>query len=206
LIRRGRGDGLRVASLTIYVATLLFMLAMSGTFHLLRRGTLAHEVIGRLDYASIFLLIAGTFTPPHAILFRGVMRWGSLALIWTLAIVGVVFKSIYFAEFTHAYSVVFYISMGWIGAFSAAIAWRRYGADFVKPLLGGAIAYTVGALFEVLGTQMSLLPGAIESHEVWHVAVLIGAALHWAFIYQFADGKLPAVIDRSERAPASQAA
>lgn len=197
LIRRGRGDRLRVASLVVYVLTLLFMLSMSGTFHLVRRGTVAHEVFGRLDYASIFLLIAGSFTPPHAILFRGWGRWGPIALIWTIAVVGVTLKAVFYEQFTHGISVVIFIAMGWIGVFGGIAAGRRYGFAFVKPLFAGGLAYTIGALFEVLGTYFTLWPGVIESHEIWHVAVLIGAAFHWAFIYQFADGSTPPLIDRA---------
>lgn len=206
LIRRGRGDRLRVAALALYVATLLFMLTMSGTFHLVRRGTPIHEIVGRLDYASIYLLIAGTFTPPHAILFRGWGRWAPLALIWTIAIVGVTLKMVYYQQFTHGISVAAYIAMGWIGVFGGIVAWRRFGLEFVKPLFGGALAYTIGALFEVQGSYLTLWPGIIESHEIWHVAVLLGAALHWAFIYQFADGSLPRVIDRSARAVSARSA
>jgi channel protein (hemolysin III family) len=206
LIRRGRGDSLRVASLVVYVVSLLFMLSMSGTFHLVRRGTVAHEVIGRLDYASIFLLIAGSFTPPHIILFRGWGRWFPVVLIWAIAVVGVVLKTVFYEQFTHGISVGFYIAMGWIGAFGGAVAWRRYGLDFVKPLFGGALAYTIGALFEVKGSYLTMWPGVVESHEIWHVAVLIGAALHWAFIFQFADGSLPPIIDRSSRALAERSA
>ncbi|RIK84425.1 MAG: DNA-binding protein [Planctomycetota bacterium] len=206
LIRRGRGDRLRVTALVLYVATLLFMLMMSGTFHLVRRGTPMHEIAGRLDYASIYLLIAGTFTPPHAILFRGWARWGTLALIWTIAIVGVALKMTYYQQFTHTISVAVYIAMGWIGVFGGALAWRRFGLDFVKPLFGGGLAYTIGALFEVRGTYLPLWPGVVENHEIWHVAVLVGAALHWAFIYQFADGSLPPVIDRSARVLSARSA
>jgi channel protein (hemolysin III family) len=206
LIRRGRGDRLRVAALSLYVFTLLFLFTMSGTFHLVRRGTPEHDLAGRLDYSAIYLLIAGSFTPPHAILFRGWRRWGSLALIWSLAAIGITLKWSYFDGFTHGNSVVFYISMGWIGAIGGVAAWRRYGFEFVKPLFGGALAYTIGALFEVQGTYLTAWPGIVESHELWHVAVLIGAALHWAFIYQFADGSLPPLNGQSSQDPAERAA
>jgi channel protein (hemolysin III family) len=218
LIRRGRGDRLRVVALTIYVATLLCLFIMSGTFHLVRRGTPEWELAGRLDYSAIYLLIAGSFTPPHALLFRGFQRWFTLALIWTLAIVGITLKWLYFDGFTHGISVIFYIAMGWIGAIGGIVAWRRYGWQFVKPLFGGALAYTIGAFFEVLGPDIAtslneltgitirFWPGVVESHELWHVAVLIGAALHWAFIYQFADGSVPPLIDRASRDRAKKAA
>lgn len=199
LVARGRGDRLRAASLVLYVLALLFLMAMSGTFHLVRRGTTAHEVMGRLDYAAIYLLIAGTYTPPHVILFRGWARWGPLALIWAIAIVGVTFKTVFYDELTHGLSVAIYIAMGWIGVFGAAAIWRRYGLEFVKPLVAGGLAYTIGALCEVQGKSLAVWPGVIGSHEVWHVAVLFGAAFHWAFIYQFAAGAPPSFTDLAER-------
>lgn len=151
------------------------------------------------------MLIAGSFTPPHIILFRGWRRWTAVSLIWTLAVVGISIKSVYYDGFTHGISVVFYIAMGWIGAFGGVALWRRYGLEFVKPLFGGALAYTIGALFEVKGTYLTVWPGIVESHEVWHVAVLLGAALHWSFIYQFANGSVPPLIDRASRGLAKKA-
>src|SRR6478672_10312211 len=71
LILKGRGDPWRVASLGVFAFSTVFLLAMSGTYHLLSPGTPGRAVLQRLDHAAIFVLIAGTFTPFHCILFRG---------------------------------------------------------------------------------------------------------------------------------------
>jgi hemolysin III len=196
LVRRGGRDPWRLAAMLVYVASQLLLFSMSGLFHFFPRGSEAQIVFARLDYASIFVLIAGTCTPPYAILFRGWARWGGLAFIWTLAIIGVVLKTVFFESISHTVCVALYLGMGWSGTVAGGIAWRRYGFRFVAPLFAGAAAYTIGALFEVNGTRYSLWSGVIGSHELWHVAVLLGAAFHWTFIYQFATGLLPPQIER----------
>src|SRR5947209_1613726 len=78
LLRRGRGDRARVTYLAVYVFTGVFLLSMSGVYHMHARGGPARQILARLDHAGVFLLIAGTFTPAHGILFRGPLRWGPL--------------------------------------------------------------------------------------------------------------------------------
>jgi len=88
LLRRGRGDWRRQIFLGIFAATAVFCLAMSGVYHMMVRGGVAHGVLGRLDFGGIYLLIAGTFTPGHGILFRCPSRWWPLLSIWGAAILG----------------------------------------------------------------------------------------------------------------------
>src|SRR5207253_742757 len=88
-IRRGLGSPARVISLAVYVFATIFLLSMSGVYHLLDFGGSARAVLQRLDHGAIFVLIAGTFTPPHIILFRGPGRWGMLLLIWGAAAAGI---------------------------------------------------------------------------------------------------------------------
>jgi channel protein (hemolysin III family) len=70
LCHRGRGNAARVTSLIVFSLSLVFLFSMSGVFHLLERGGTARAVLQRLDHAGIWVLIAGTFTPIHTILFR----------------------------------------------------------------------------------------------------------------------------------------
>ena len=79
LLQRGRGDFGRMASLSVFAFSSVLLLSLSGVYHLLTPGTAGREVLQRLDHAAIFVLIAGSFTPVHAILFRGAWRWGMLA-------------------------------------------------------------------------------------------------------------------------------
>ena len=80
-----------------------------------------------------------------------------------------------------------FLLFGWCGLISCILLWKWYGFTFVKPLVWGGVAYTVGAI--ILGLNgPTLIPRVIGAHELWHVAVLIGLGLHWKFVFQFAQG------------------
>ncbi len=190
LLRRGRGDGWREVYLGIFAFSCVFLMAMSGVYHLLDRGGAGRTVMARLDHAAIFVLIAGTFTPVHGIVFHGAQRWGPLLLLWALAAIAISLKSIYFGELGEGLGLALYLGMGWIGLVSGSILWRRHGWRFVLPLAWGGVAYTAGAILEFLRWPV-LIPGVLGPHELFHVAVLLGAGLHWRFVSSFASGALP---------------
>lgn len=144
----------------------------------------------RLDHAAIFVLIAGTFTPIHAIRFRGVRRWGMLALVWMLAAAGVTLKSIYFDRVPQMLGLGMYIGMGWIGLASMILLARRFGARMAAPLALGGLVYTAGAVVDGVGAPV-LIPGVFGSHELFHVAVLAGLSLHWWFVWETAGERTP---------------
>lgn len=187
LLMRGRGSTGRIFSLLIFVFAVELQLCSSGVYHLLADGSDARAVLRRLDHAAIFVLIAGTFTPGHTILFRGWMRWGVLAFVWTAAITSLTLKTVFFRGFPEWLGLVFYLSLGWVGIVSGVAAWRRYGFSVMAPMLWGGVAYTVGAVLE-FARWPTLWPGFIEAHELFHVFVLAGIGLHWRFIYRFAHG------------------
>lgn len=195
LLRRGRGSGVRMAFLSVYAISVIVLMSMSGVYHMMRFGGTARMVMERLDHGAIFLLIAGSFTAAHGILFRGTWRWVPLVLIWTGAIAGITIKSIWLEDVPEWAGLAFYLVLGWIGSISAAVMWWRFGFRFVLPLLLGGIAYTIGATFDFLRWPI-LIDGVIGGHEIMHFAVLIGAALHWWFIMQFASGELPPLVAR----------
>lgn len=188
LLQRGRGDRARLIFLAVYAASCVLLFAMSGLYHTADRGGTARRVFERLDHGAIFVLVAGTFTPTHGLLFQGALRWGPLAFVWIAAVAGITIKTIFFDDLAEWIGLSFYLALGWFGLFSGVLLARRYGFAFVKPLLWGGIAYSAGAVMEFLGWMM-ILPGVIHPHEIFHVAVLLGAMLHWRFIWQFADGR-----------------
>jgi channel protein (hemolysin III family) len=188
LLRRGRGSRPRVVFLSVFALSCVFVLSMSGVYHLLSFGSTAREVLRRLDHAAIFTLIAGTFTPVHGILFTGWRRWLPLLLIWSAAVAGIVFSSIFINEIPPWLATTFYLGMGWVGVFSGVMVWRHYGLRFIRPLVIGGVAYTSGAVVDGVGWP-TLIPGVVGPHELFHVAVLVGAAAHWRFVQQFAAGK-----------------
>ncbi len=191
LVRRGRGDRGRIVSLCIYAASCVLLLSMSGVYHMMTRGGAAHRVMERLDHGAIFVLIAGTFTPTLYVLFHGWSRWVQLALIWGAAVTAIALKTVYFDELPEWLGLSFYLSLGWVGALPAILVARREGLAFVAPLLWGGVAYSIGGLIDFLNWP-TVVPGVIHAHELSHVAVLAGVALHFRFIWQFADGQVVA--------------
>ena len=187
LIARGRGDARRVASLAVFVFSCVLLLSLSGVYHLLTPETAARGVLMRLDHAAIFVLIAGSFTPVHAILLRERWQRYLLAGIWLAAIAGLTLKTVYFDATPPWLGLAMYLGLGWLGVISTVALVLRFGARFVLPLVWGALAYTIGAVAEFLGWPV-LIAGIVGPHEVFHLAVLAGVSFHWAFIRRIASG------------------
>lgn len=154
---------------------------MSGVYHLLPHESSGRHVLQYLDHAAIFVLIAGTITPVHAILFRGPWRWAPLLVIWMIATVGITLKMIYFSDIPENLGTAIYLLMGWLGIVSMILVWSRWGFGIVQPLIRGAFLYTFGAGFEFLKAPV-ILPGVLGPHELFHFAVLGGITYHWAFV------------------------
>jgi channel protein (hemolysin III family) len=186
LLQRGRGDTLRRTVLGIYVGSCIILFAASGIYHMLAADSAARSVMARIDHSAIFVLIAGTYTPVHGILFHGWVRWGPLVLIWAAAIGGIVLKWWHFNDWPRGLGVGLYLLLGWLGTISGIVLARHYGFRFVRPLLWGGIAYSVGAILDFVNWPV-MIPGVVHPHELFHLAVVIGALFHWLFIWRIAD-------------------
>lgn len=186
LIRRGRGDWVRTASLVVMAASSVLLLLLSSAYHLTWPGPV-RDFLLRADVAGIFLLIAGSMTPVHAILFSGRSRWIALVLIWTTAVLGILLRMIYHEFVTDAVGVSIFLLCGWGSLVTAIILWRRYGWGFIKPAVFAGASYTLGAIV-LLFHGPTLVHGILGPHELWHFAVLCGLSMHWRFVFQFASG------------------
>lgn len=182
LIRQSRVHSGWIVAVSVFVFSYVFLLSMSGVFHLLDHQSMARTVLQRLDHAGIFGLIAGTFTPIHTVLFKGFWRWGILLIIWTLAITGITLKSIFFNDLAEWLGLIFYLGLGWAGILTGYLTHRLHGFAIIKPLLYGALAYTAGASLEFLRLPI-IIPGVIGPHELFHIAVLFGIAWHSQFVH-----------------------
>ena len=186
LIRRGRGDWVRTSSLAVMASSSVLLLILNSAYHLSWPGP-ARDFLLRADVAGVFLLIAGSMTPIHAILFSGRSRWLALTLIWTIAIAGILLRMIYHEFVTDAVGVSIFLMCGWGSLVTAIVLWRRYGWEFMKPAVLAGASYTLGAIV-LLFHGPTLVTGIIGPHELWHLAVLSGLSMHWRFVYQFASG------------------
>lgn len=200
LVRRGQGSGGRMVSLAVFAFSCVLLLAMSGVYHLLSPSGVPRYVLHRLDHAAIFILIAGSFTPVHAILFRGAWRWGMLGCVWAMAISALTLKTVYFTSMPEWLGLLLYLGLGWFGLVSGIALARRFGFRFIGLLVCSALAYTLGALVDFLDWPEPF-PAVFGSHEVFHLAVLAGIAFHWKFVLGLASGRIPA---EGKREPAGR--
>ena len=183
LCRKGR-NVLRTGALLIFSASLLFLFSMSGVYHALEPGRW-RMLFRRLDYAAIWIVIAGSATPVHLLLFKGLWRWGLTALFWGCAIACLALIDIFFSRLPQWAIVLSYCALGWLGIVSfirvtALYGWRKTGLLFF-----GGIAYSAGAVIDYLDSPV-LIQGVFGPHELFHFLVIVGALLHWWFIYYWA--------------------
>jgi len=165
----------------------VLLLSLSGAYHLLAPESAARGVLARLDHAAIFVLIAGSFTPVHAILLHAPWHRLLLACIWAAAIAGLTLKSVFFTTKPEGLGLMLYLGLGWLGVITTVAIARRFGLRFILPLVWGALAYTIGAVADY-GRWPEPIPGVVGSHEIFHLAVLAGISFHWAFIRRIAAG------------------
>ena len=194
LVRKGHhADGSwwnwRMTGLSVFVLAAVAQLGISGAYHILQPGFTPRLVMQQIDHTAIFILIAATFVPVHAILFKGWRRWLILLILFSLAATGITFNFLYFTGSPEIFGLAFYVAMGWVGVYSGYALHRLYGWEFIRPLVWGGIAYTLGGTMEFL-RQRVLIEGVVGPHELLHLAVLAGLGFHFRFTFSFA-GKKP---------------
>ncbi len=166
----GGGTPLHLASFTIYGTTLVLLHLSSTLYHALR-GPTARRVFWVFDHCSIYLLIAGTYTPFLLLSLWG--RWGltMLVTIWSLAIAGIILKSVFIGRLRRL-SLAFYLLMGWMIVIAAREVWLKVPHEALIYVAVGGGLYTLGTVF--FGWRR--LP---YNHAIWHLFVLGGSAAHY---------------------------
>ncbi len=171
----GTGDPWRIVSSAIYGATVLLLYLMSCLYHALKVN-MAKRVFRVIDHCTIFLLIAGTYTPFTLITLRGTIGWWLFGIVWGMAVLGITLNAISLKKFSKI-SVACYLIMGW-----AILAAFQPLADALSPegvalLIWGGVAYTVGAILYGIGSKVKYF------HSVFHFFCLAGTVLHFCAIY-----------------------
>ena len=162
-----------VVSGAIYGATLIILFSMSTLYHAISNRT-AKLVFRILDHSTIFLLIAGTYTPVALITLRGPMGWVIFGVEWGVAILGIILNAISIERFK-VFSMIGYIVCGWMVVIAAMPLVNNMAWSGVLYLLGGGLFYTIGLIFYKLKNIRYM-------HSVWHLFVLIGAVLQYITI------------------------
>ncbi|WP_071130924.1 PAQR family membrane homeostasis protein TrhA [Enterococcus timonensis] len=170
---------IHVVSYAIYGASLILLFLSSTLFHSLI-FTRARKVFQVFDHCSIFVLIAGSYTPFCLLALPKKIGWPILIGIWALAIAGIVYKSLtlHKKETVSKVSTIIYLIMGWGVAFTIPALIKSIGLQGALLLLSGGVAYSLGAFVYSLKNVRFM-------HVVWHLFVLLAAALMYASVYMY---------------------
>ncbi len=173
-----QGNTADIVGMTIFAATMVLMYLCSTLYHALPQESIK-RIFRVFDHCSIYLLIAGTYTPFTLSLLSGAWGWIMLGSVWSLALVGIMLKTAGGMRFPKL-STALYLVMGWLIVFAVKPLWQAMPHAGLYWLLGGGLAYTVGVAFYATGHRVRY------GHFVWHLFVLVGTASHFIAVFKYA--------------------
>jgi len=183
LWERSKGDRPKQVSMLVYGLSLVLLYFASAAYHVVDAGPEGVAVFRMIDHWAIFVLIAGTYTPFCFNAASGRLRIVSLGMIWGLAFTGMTIRSLY-SNISDGLNASIYIIMGWmaiLGYVKLAAAITHRGMFWTA--VGGAI-YSAGAAIDVIGWPW-VVPGVFGAHEVFHLAVMLASAVHYAIVLRY---------------------
>jgi len=166
-----RGDPAQVVAASVFAGTAILLYLVSTLYHALPAGR-AKLWFNRLDHASIYLFIAGSYMPYVLGVLKGAWGWSLFAIVWAAAALGVGAKLL--DRLKHPlWSTGLYVAMGWVAVVAAVPLIERMSAAGLWWLLAGGVSYTLGAVVFLLDSRVRY------AHFVWHLFVLGGSTCHF---------------------------
>lgn len=165
-----RGNVWHVVSYTIFGSSLVILYLSSTLYHSFTKKNIKN-IFARFDHSAIFLLIAGTYTPFVLTVIRGPLGWTLFGLIWGLAIMGIVIRSIYLTRYRKL-MVWIYLAMGWMFLIAIVPIIKNLPASSITFLFIGGGCYSAGIIFYIW-RQLKY------AHGIWHLFVMAGSIMHF---------------------------
>lgn len=163
-----------ILGLSLYGVSLA-LLYFSSTIYHYEKNVNRKIIYRKLDHISIYLLIAGTYSPVVLVLLNDSLGWILFWSVWTIALLGTILKIFFTGKF-EVFSTLLYLAMGWLIVFDFSALKESVDQTGLYLLMGGGAAYTIGIVFYAL-EKMKF------NHVIWHVFVLTGSILHYLFIF-----------------------
>jgi hemolysin III len=167
------GDVWKVVSIAVYGMALVLLYSASTVYHSVQGRKKA--IMQKVDHFSIYLLIAGSYTPFCLVTLRGPWGWTLFGIVWGLAIIGIL-QEIKPRSEARILSIVIYAVMGWIVLVAVKPLMAALGTAGFLWLAGGGVLYTVGIIFFALDHRLR------HAHGIWHLFVIAGSLLHFVAI------------------------
>jgi hemolysin III len=172
-----------IVSFSIFGASLILLYTASSLYHLLIVSDRGSTILRKIDHMMIYVLIAGTYTPVCLIPLRGSWGWSLLISIWSIAMVGIILKLLWFNAPRWLYTL-FYVIMGWLIVIAFIPLVRTMPAAAIAWLVAGGLLYTIGAV--IYGTKWPRLKSRVFGfHEVFHLFVLYGSFCHFWMMFRY---------------------
>ena len=170
------GNAWHIVGVSIFGASLICLFAASTIYHSAREPKLRSR-LRVVDHATIYVLIAGTYTPFTLVTLNGWVGWVIFGLCWAMALTGIILK-LFFTGKGDLFSTLMYVFMGWMIIFAVKPLINNLSTDGLWWLLAGGIAYTVGAILY----SIKKIP---FNHAIFHMFVLLGSFCHFGSVYWY---------------------
>lgn len=174
---------LHLVTFCIFGIGMILLYTASTLYHWLPLGEIGNDRLKKLDHMMIFVLIAATYTPFCLIPLRGPLGWGILGAVWTVAVLGIIFK-MFWIHAPRWLTTCIYVLMGWIAVIGIGPITRTLQPDAVFWLFTGGILYSAGALIYAF-KKPNLIPDLLGFHEIFHLFVIMGSMAHFWTIYHY---------------------
>ena len=172
-------------AMTIFILSMVLLYGASATYHSLNIGGRALRIFRKVDHMMIFVLIAGSYTPVCLIVLGGRMGYTLFAVVWGIAIVGMLLKACW-VTCPKWFSSIIYIAMGWVCVFVFGPLWNTLPHNAFLWLLAGGIIYTIGGVIYALKLPLfNSRHTFFGSHEIFHLFVMGGSVCHFIFMYHY---------------------
>lgn len=178
-------DVIHVISLTIFIVSMVLLYAASTVYHSFNISEKTNLILKKIDHMMIFVLIAGSYTPICLVVLNGRIGYTLLAIVWGIAIVGIVIKS-FWITCPKWFSSALYIAMGWVCVLAFTQILNTLPKAAFNWLLAGGIIYTIGGIIYAL--KLPIFNGRHKnfgSHEIFHLFVIGGSLCHFVLMFKY---------------------
>ena len=184
LVKAGLDSGTRnFFAMAVFMGSMILLYAASATYHSVDLSGKELKIFKRIDHMMIFVLIAGSYTPVCLIILGGKLGYALLALVWGIALIGMLIKA-FWVTCPKWFSSVIYIAMGWVVVFAFGPLVHSLTTPAFLWLLAGGIIYTIGGIiFAFILPLFNSLHKTFGSHEIFHLFVMGGSVCHFIFMY-----------------------
>ncbi|GBF33576.1 hypothetical protein DCCM_2679 [Desulfocucumis palustris] len=177
LVILAKNNTSKLLTMTVYGVSLITLYGASSLYHWVKTSPGRQRALRKFDHISIYILIAGSYTPVFYYGLEGPWKWSMLSSVWALAAVGIILK-IFFLNAPRTISTVFYITLGWIALVPFIKLVGNIPVGGIVLMVAGGVAYTVGAI--IYATKcFNFIPNRFGFHEIFHIFIMAGSITHF---------------------------